>query len=70
MGWGSGSSLFNDIWPVVRKHLPVSKRLEVCKAVMEKFQEHDCDTLDECENEKFPETGEALAQLYPPDDED
>lgn len=49
MGWASGSGLAEDIWGLVREHIPKSKRSTIAKEFIEEFQDRDCDTIHECE---------------------
>ncbi len=47
MGWASGSELAEDVWTIVRKHLPREKRKSAATRIVELFELHDCDTLYE-----------------------
>ena len=47
MGWASGSSLADDIWEVVKFHIPANKRKKVAKELIKMFEDRDCDTMQE-----------------------
>lgn len=64
MGWCSGSELFSDLWRTVQKYVPDKDKNKIVKKWIEKFEEHDCDTLDECCDE-FPEVEKVFKKLYP-----
>jgi hypothetical protein len=50
MGWSGGSALMADVIDASRKAVPDEKtRARFCKKVIAAFQDHDCDTLYECE---------------------
>lgn len=49
MGWGSGSDLLRDIINILNNaELDDDVRKELYDALIPAFQDHDCDTLDEC----------------------
>jgi len=49
MGWASGSSLAENLWDLVREHIPEKKRTKVAQAFIDEFESMDCDTIMECE---------------------
>lgn len=49
MGWASGSRLADDVWSLVRKHIPAKNRKGVAKKLVDMFEGEDCDTMDEAE---------------------
>lgn len=48
MGWAAGSELAEGLWTLVRKHIPEDKRKAIAKKFVGKFENEDCDTMDEC----------------------
>lgn len=65
MGWSTGSSLMSDIISGIEEtDLKHDVKVELYKILIEKFEDYDCDTLDECydESEAFQE---ALFELHP-----
>lgn len=60
MGWSRGSELFSNVWQAVRVYVPDEHRRLVASTVMGKFEDLDCDTLEECESDEWPEVHEAL----------
>lgn len=49
MGWSSGSSLFSDVAEIIADNVDDdARKLIMYKRLIESFQNHDCDTLDEC----------------------
>lgn len=49
MGWSSGSSLFSDVAEIIAENVvDDSVRKLIYMGLIESFQNHDCDTLDEC----------------------
>lgn len=49
MGWGSGVDVAEDVWDLLKKYVPKNKRKEAARAVIEIFENHDCDTLQDSE---------------------
>ena len=50
MGWASGSELAEDVWKVVRKLIEDKRaRMKAARQIIELFEDHDCDTIDEAE---------------------
>jgi len=49
MGWSSGSLLFSDVAEIIADNVDDdARKLIMYKRLIESFQNHDCDTLDEC----------------------
>jgi hypothetical protein len=69
MSWASGSRIANDLIEVVNDIFTNKvEKAEFYEAMIEIFEEHDCDTLDECvgTDSTFDEVWE---KLYPGDDD-
>lgn len=49
MGWGSGSELAEGLWDDLRPLIPKKHRKKAALAVIEAVENHDCDTIQECE---------------------
>jgi len=49
MGWASGSELADEVWALFREHVPEASRKNVAKQLVDLFEGHDCDTMQECE---------------------
>lgn len=49
MGWASGSELAEGIWDDIKDVIPEKKKKKVARKIIERFQDNDCDTMDECE---------------------
>jgi len=49
MGWASGSELAENLWDNLRPLIPAKNRKKAAKAVIAAVQDHDCDTVHECE---------------------
>jgi hypothetical protein len=49
MGWGSGSQLAEDMWKRIRTLIPAKNRGTAAEIIWQCFEDHDCDTLDECD---------------------
>ena len=64
MGWASATPIVRKVWEAVREYIPEDKRVEVVKAVMQPFFDHDWDTGTDFAID-YPEAMEALRQLYP-----
>ena len=65
MSWKSGSSLADSIIDAIEAEVPdFETRKRIYKPIIEAFEDHDCDTLDGCEDEDgaFNET---LKELHP-----
>ncbi len=51
MGWASGAELAHDVWVAAKKAgLPKEKQKKFARALIDIFENHDCDTMDECED--------------------
>lgn len=49
MSWSSGSGLFSDLIYILKRKIDEdSIREEIYAEMIEIFEDHDCDTLDEC----------------------
>jgi hypothetical protein len=49
VGWASGSEIYDKVVDVLMKHIPQHKDRKAAHAeLIAAFEEHDCDTLDEC----------------------
>jgi hypothetical protein len=67
MGWASGSRLFSEIIEAtVAVGVDKVTRKELYEQFMEKFEEFDCDTLDECKgiDDAFDEVWDAKHPEY------
>lgn len=49
MGWASGSELAEIVWDATRPYIHEKDRKIVANAVIDAFEDKDCDTMDECE---------------------
>ena len=49
MGWGSGSMLAEGLWDDLRPLLPPETRQAAALVIIDHFEHHDCDTLDEAQ---------------------
>jgi hypothetical protein len=49
MGWASGSELAEDVWEAVRPYVVEEHRRDLAREIMSLFEDHDCDTLYECD---------------------
>lgn len=49
MGWASGSEIAEDIWKLVRVHIPRKERKDIANQIIEIFEDKDCDTMEEAE---------------------
>lgn len=47
MGWCSGAEVADDVWEVVKEHIPKEKRQKVAKALVDVFESHDCDCMED-----------------------
>ena len=67
MGWASGSSLMTQIIEAFKPfqiRLNHSMQVEFWKKVIEGFQDEDCDTLDECLDNKVVPSSYKEAYFY------
>ena len=67
MGWASGSHILDAVADTVLDYIPKKHRKYVAEVLIEIFQEEDCDTIDECENEVI---AEVYQEMYPPLEDD
>jgi hypothetical protein len=49
MGWGRGSQLAEEVWDIVRHHIPFHSRKHLAGMIIDAFEEYDADTMDEAE---------------------
>lgn len=49
MGWASGSELAEEVWEAARPHISKKNRQKVANAIIDAFEDRDCDTMDEAE---------------------
>jgi hypothetical protein len=49
MGWTRGSEIANDVWEAVGKYVPDEHKRDVARELVDIFESHDCDTMDEAE---------------------
>ncbi len=65
MGWASGSRVYDRIVTVLKQQVPDYKtRVAIHKELIQAFEKHDCDTLDEC-RDIDPAFDEALGPVSP-----
>lgn len=70
MGWSSGSSLFSDVAEIIAENVVDDNiRKLIYMGLIEAFQNHDCDTLDEC-TDIDPVLDTLLGALIGADEED
>lgn len=51
MGWASGSELMASIIKIAERYVDgPSKRIKMYEELIQVFEDHDCDTLEECEH--------------------
>lgn len=43
MGWCSGSYIAEDMWDIVREFIPIDKKPEVAKKIVDRFCDEDAD---------------------------
>lgn len=61
MGWCSGSDVFDDIWSIVREHIPDENKVEVCSEIIISLQRRDWDCeCDFVDSEEYPEFNESF----------
>jgi len=53
MGWSSGSKICEEIWELIKYHIPDYRKTEVVEGLCDIFEEEDCDTLEEIEDKEF-----------------
>ena len=47
MGWCSGGELLNEVWSIIREHLPKEKKCELSLKLIDAFEDMDCDVIEE-----------------------
>ena len=69
MSWASGSGLFSEIIEVLMEKVDDdSQREELYTSLIELFENHDCDTLDECQGVDSV-FDSVWKELYPTDED-
>lgn len=48
MGWSGGSELAEQIWEIVRDHIPDDAKQAVALDLVDLFEYEGCDTMHEC----------------------
>lgn len=65
MGWSSGSELMSTVISVIQPHIPdADVRKNVYKPLIAAFEDMDCDTMGECQDED-PAFDAALREVHP-----
>lgn len=67
MGWASGSELLDSVARIVMPRVKKAERIAVAEKLIEAFEEMDCDTICEVEQE---DVRKAYDAKYPPEDEE
>jgi hypothetical protein len=49
MGWSSGAELAEEVWGIVRGYVPKAKRKGIAIQIIDAFEDHDCDTMNDAE---------------------
>jgi hypothetical protein len=49
MGWASGSELLRNVIKAVDPHLDKAWAVQAYSAIIEAFEDTDCDTIEECQ---------------------
>jgi hypothetical protein len=73
MSWSSGSLIFRDLINALNDaEVDDSVRSQIYEAMIQTFEDYDCDTLDEClgKDKIFDEVYKELNPEYFEDDED
>ena len=65
MGWAGGSEILEEVLSLTIKFIPKNKRKKVCEKLIETFEGHDCDTIQECFDKRWPELEEVYREMYP-----
>lgn len=72
MGWASGSELMCEVINAVEKelqHVGKDRMIPFYERIINAFEDHDCDTLDECRGID-PLFDKALDAVHPPEEND
>jgi hypothetical protein len=48
MGWSGGYRLMGQVIEAVKGHVPEASKPDVYRSLIAAFEDHDCDTLDDC----------------------
>lgn len=73
MGWSSGSRLMSEIIEAIEDNVSnYETKVEIFKVLIEKFEDYDCDNLNECLDESiaFEEAYKSIHEDYGWDDEE
>jgi hypothetical protein len=65
MGWASGSHIFNCLWGKIRDYIPDNQKLAICTDILSLLEDFDCDTLEECIRDDWPEVAICLHTMHP-----
>jgi hypothetical protein len=69
MGWGSGSSLFNDLIDALNDaDCDDAQRYAIYSKMVDAFTDHDWDTLDECVG-KDDQYDKVFREIYPEEED-
>ena len=49
MGWCRGSEIAEDVWALVRPFVYVKERKRIARKLIDIFENHDADTMEEAE---------------------
>jgi len=49
MGWCRGSEIAENVWTTVRRFVPTCSRQQVARKIIDIFENHDADTMEEAE---------------------
>lgn len=70
MGWSSGTGLFGSVIESLKSNIKdKNTRKEIYRDLIDAFQDHDWDNLDECLGED-PAYDEIYEEIYPDHDEE
>ena len=64
MGWASASELVMSLWDEMREFIDESDRVHALAILIDKFTDHDWDSVDEIIDE-WPEAREAILEYDP-----
>lgn len=53
MGWATGSALAEELWRDLKPLIPKDRRPQAADAMVKRFEDYDCDTLDEVTDPDF-----------------
>ena len=49
MGWCGGAQIAEDVWSLIRPHIPIEKRQSIAGKIVDIFEDEDADTMYESE---------------------